>query len=71
MACNGDKRPFEVKSSLSEPHYQAMLDVVDALGLTQAGYIRQLILRDIIQNQDLVEQMAALADRPKRGRKRS
>jgi len=70
MACRGERRPFEVKTSLSEDHYNAMLDVVDALGMTQAGYVRQLILRDIIQNQVLVEQMAAIADRPKKGRKR-
>lgn len=66
----GDRRPFEVKTTLSESQYNAMLDVVEALGLSQAGYVRQLILRDILQNQELVEQMSAIAKRPKKGRKR-
>ena len=70
MASNGDRRPYEVKTHLSEGHYNAMLDVVEALGLSQAGYVRQLILRDLIASQELVEQMSAIAERPKRGRKR-
>lgn len=71
MAGAGDTRPMEVKTSLSEGHYNAMLEVVEALGMTQAGYVRQLILLDICEKQDLVEQMAKIAERPKTGRKRA
>ena len=62
---------MEVKSTLSESHYAAMLDVVEALGLTQAGYIRQLILNDIVAKKALVEHMAEIQERPRRGRKRA
>ena len=61
-------KPFEVKTTLSETHYNAMQDVADALGMTHAGYVRQLILRDIIHNQALVQQMAEIAERPRTGR---
>ena len=62
-------REFEVKTALSQAHYNAMLEVLEANGMTQAGYIRHLILRDIYQSQDLVEQMAAISERAKNGRK--
>ncbi len=70
MPRRGNRQPYEVKTSLAEPHYNAMLDMCEAFGMTQAGYVRQLILRDIIQSQVLVEQMAEIADRPKRSKKR-
>ena len=71
VAGNSERRPMEVKSTLSESHYAAMLDVVEALGLTQAGYIRQLILNDIVAKKALVEHMAEIQERPRRGRKRA
>ena len=70
MAGSGDKRPYEIKTSLGEAQYNAMLQVCEALGMTQAGYVRQLILRDIIQSQALVEQMAEIVESPKTGRNR-
>lgn len=71
MAGNADKRPFEIKTSLSENHYQAMLEVCEALGLTQAGYVRQLILNDIVEKRVLVEQLTAIVERPKKGKRRA
>ena len=71
MAQASDRRPIEVKTTLSESHYNLMLDVCEALGLTQAGYVRSLIHRDIVEKQQLVEQMAELAERPKPARRRA
>ncbi len=71
MAGGSERRPFEIKTTLSETHYNAMLDVCEALGMTQAGYVRQLILRDIIQSQALVQQMSEISERPRSGRKRT
>lgn len=68
MAGDSERRPFEVKTTLSEAQYNLMLDVCEALGFSQAGYVRHLILRDIASTRDLVEQMAALAERPRTGR---
>ena len=63
-------KDFEVKTALSEAHYSAMLEVLEANGMTQAGYMRHLILRDIYQSQDLVEQMTVIAERAKSGWKK-
>lgn len=71
MAGDSERRPFEIKTTLSEAHYNAMLDVCEAMGLTQAGYVRMLILRNVIESQSLVEQMTALAERPRTGRNES
>ena len=71
MAGSSDRRPIEVKTTLSESHYNLMLDVCEALGLTQAGYIRNLILLDIVEKQQLVDQMAEIAERPRQARRRS
>ena len=68
MVVNAQARVMEVKTSLSESHYNAMLEVIDALGMSQAGYIRTLILRDICQSQELVERMAAITARSRTGR---
>ena len=62
-------KDFEVKTALSEAHYKAMLEVLEANGMTQAGYVRHLILTDIYRSQDLVSQMSAIAERAKKGRK--
>ena len=65
-----DDRVIEVKTTLSESHYRAMLEVADALGMTQAGYIRTVVLKDVCQSQELVERMAAITARARNGRKR-
>lgn len=71
MVANAQPRVIEVKTSLSESPYSAMLEVIDTLGMSQAGYIRTLILRDICLSQDLVERMAKITARLKPGRKQT
>jgi hypothetical protein len=56
-------KDFEVKTQMSEPHYRAMLKVIEAKGLTQAGYVRHLVLKDIYESDDLVSQMAEITSR--------
>lgn len=47
-------KDFEAKTTLTDGQYNAMLLVVEAKGMTQAGYIRHLILQDIASSQDYV-----------------
>lgn len=61
-------KDFEVKTALSEGHFRAMQEVLEAKGMTQAGYIRHLILQDIYKSQELVSQMNAISERAKTGR---
>lgn len=56
-------KEFDARTQLSDFQYKAMLQVIEAKGLTQAGYIRQLILKDIVASQDLVDQMSAIKER--------
>lgn len=60
---------FEVKTALSEADYKAMHDLMQAKGLTQAGYIRNVILKDICHSQDVVFQMNAIRERAMAGPK--
>ncbi len=60
---------YEVKTSLSEGQYKAMMEVMGANGMTQAGYLRHLILQDIYKSQDLVEQMQRITLRAENARK--
>ena len=62
-------KEFEVKTNLSEGHFIAMQQVIESKGMTQAGYIRHLILKDMYESQDLVSQMNEITDRAKRGQK--
>ncbi len=56
-------KDFEVKTHLMDGHYRAMLRVIEAKGLTQAGYVRHLILQDIVKSDDLVSQMNEITNR--------
>jgi len=47
-------KDFEAKTTLTDGQFNAMLTVVEAKGMTQAGYIRHLILQDIANSQDYV-----------------
>ena len=47
-------KDLEAKTMLTDGQYNAMLVVVEAKGMTQAGYIRHLILQDIANSQDYV-----------------
>ena len=52
-------REFEVKTMLSEGHYKMMAKALKANGMTQAGFVRHLILRYLYESQDYVVQMNA------------
>ena len=56
-------KTLEAKTMLSDGVYNAMLEVIEAKGLTQAGYIRQLILEDIVKSQEYVSQIQSITDR--------
>jgi len=62
-------RDTEVKTTLSWDEYRAMEVVVSVKGMTQAGYLRHLILQDICDSQDLVSQMQDVLSRVKTGQK--
>ena len=59
-------KDLEVKTHLTDGQYAAMKYVVEAKGLTQAGYVRHLILADIARSEDLVSQMQRLTSRAKK-----
>lgn len=58
-------KDLEVKTHLSDDHYRAMQRVMEAKGLTQAGYMRHLILQDIVTSEDLVCRMNDIIGRAK------
>ena len=62
-------KDFEVKTMLDEGQYKAMMQVIEASGMTQAGFVRHLILREIARSQDYVAQIAAITERAKTGLK--
>lgn len=47
-------KDFEAKTTLTDGQFNAMLVVVEAKGMTQAGYIRHLVLQDIANSQGYV-----------------
>ena len=64
-------KTLEAKTMLSDGVYNAMLEVIEAKGLTQAGYIRQLILEDIVKSQEYVSQIQSITDRAEKEQKQS
>ncbi len=56
-------KALEVKTQLADGQYAAMLEVVEAKGMTQAGYIRHLILQDIAKSQDYVALINGITER--------
>ena len=64
-------KDLEVKTMLTDGMYKAMLEVVEAKGLTQAGYVRHLILEDIVKSQDYVAQIQAATERAETGIKQT
>lgn len=54
---------FEAKTMLTDGQFNAMQIVIEAKGMTQAGYIRHLILQDIARSQDYVTLINAVTDR--------
>jgi hypothetical protein len=56
-------KDFEAKTTLTDGQYNAMLIVIDAKGMTQAGYIRHLILQDIANSQGYVALISAITNR--------
>ncbi len=68
FADGGGMKDFEVKTMLSEGQYAAMMEVVEAKGMTQAGFVRHLILNEIAASQDYVAQITAITARTKTDR---
>lgn len=64
-------RDFDVKTQLSEKEYKAMMRTIEAKGLTQAGYFRQLILNDIVNSDSLVSRINAILERDETGQKQA
>ena len=64
-------RDLEVKTTLTDKEYTAMLRVVEANGFTQAGYFRHLILEDIVQSQSFVTAINHLTDSPETAEKQA
>lgn len=62
-------RDIEAKTMLTDGQYDAMMRVIDAKGMTQAGYIRHLILQDIAGSQDYVALISAVTASPTTCRK--
>lgn len=62
-----NNKEHTVKTSLTEAQLVAFEEVLEAKGMTQAGYIRHLIIIDICKSQDLVCQMNQINDRSKTG----
>lgn len=60
--------PIEVKTTLSEVQFNTMLKFCEALGVTQAGFIRQAVIEDMARKHALVEQLADLFEIPETGR---
>ncbi len=58
---------IEMKTKLTEGQYLAMEQVREAKGLTKAGYLRHLIVQDVVDSQDLVSQMNDIEERAKKG----
>lgn len=61
------KRDLDAKTTLTANEYRAMEAVVLAKGMTQAGYIRNLILTDICDSQDTVSKIEGILQSVKRG----
>lgn len=60
-------KEFDVKTLLTEGQYKAMHRVIEAKGLTAAGYIRHLVIQDIVSSEDLVSRISALTEMTKTG----
>ena len=57
--------PIEVKTTLGEAQYNTMLKFCEALGMTQAGFVRQAILEDMARKHALVDQLSEIVESPK------
>ena len=62
-------KDIPVKTLLTEGQYKAMTIVVEALGFTESGYLRHLIIQDMAAKEDLVCQMRRLTGTPGNGMK--
>mgnify|MGYP001029930968 FL=1 len=61
-------KDFEVKTALTDGQYNAMLRVIEAKGMTQAGYIRHLILQDVANSQDYVALITGITESAETGK---
>jgi len=55
-------RDLDVKTTLADDEYRAMEAVIAAKGMTQAGYLRHLILTDICNSQDTVSKISSILE---------
>ena len=62
-------KEFEVKTQLSERQFKAMQAVIEAAGFTTAGYVRHLILSDVVNRQEQVSQLNEIMDRAEMAQK--
>lgn len=53
-------KDIPVKTLLSEGQYKYMKQLIAALGFTESGYIRHLIITDMAAKEALVSQMTRL-----------
>ncbi len=56
-------KDFEIKFSVTEWQYKAIMRVVDAMGMTVAGFVRHVILHFIVDHEDKVSRMIELTAR--------
>lgn len=62
-----NKKEICVKTHLTDDQSKAMDVVVAAKGLSQAGYLRNLIINDIVNSQDLLSEVSDIFARAKIG----
>lgn len=62
-----NKKEICVKTHLTDDQSRAMDVVIAAKGLTQAGYLRNLIIKDIVNSQQLLSDVNDIFDRAKIG----
>ena len=58
-----EKKDIVVKTTLTESQYKAMTEVREAEGMTEAGYLRHLVLHHVVESQDKVSRMREILDR--------
>ncbi len=61
-------KDLEARTTLTDGQYNAMMKVIAAKGMTQAGYIRHVILQDIAQSQDYVALITAVTEASETGK---
>jgi len=58
-------KDFEIKFSVTEWQYKAIMRVCDAYGMTIAGFVRHVLLHYVTEVEDKVSRMIELTGSPK------